>query len=236
MIYEREDLIYNVVSRILKNKGEMTYFDMGMALRGEANLTPWGQALMFIEMSVICHNIPFYKNNIRYVRKLHECFKDAITFYNSYKSESEIVARSAEKEWVDLMSGYTLPKLVFGDDTHTVFKSGSGKSQADLCDAHGVGFEVKREYRNGSRSSLHTATTKYLIDCKNTTIEVRPLSACGTVDLECLPLGRFNGFLSNKIVNPVTYMEEELLQLIYSGELIPEIEQRLAEAGFSWNP
>lgn len=236
MTYEREDLINAAVKAILDHKGEMTYFDMGMALRCEASLSSWGQALMFIEMSVICHNIPFYVNNERRIRELHECFRDAITFYNSNKSESEIVTRSAEKEWVDLMSGYTLPKLTFGDNTHAVFKSGSGKSQADLCDAQGVGFEVKRNYRGGSRSSLHAATTKYLIDCKNTTIEVRPLDTHGTVDLECLPLGRFNGFLSNKIVNPVTYIEEDLLNIIYSGELIPEIEKRLAEQGFIWNP
>jgi hypothetical protein len=103
-----------------------------------------------------------------------------------------------------------------------------------LCDTNGIGYEVKRNYRDGSRSSLHTA--KYLIDCKNTTIEVRVINEHGNVDLESYPLGRFNGFLSSKIINPTTYMEDELLQLIYSGELIPEIESQLAENGFRWNP
>ena len=235
MLYEREDLINTVVKAIKEHKGERTYFDIGMALRGEANITAYGQAIIFLEMSVICHNIPYYENNVRKIRKLNECFKDSITFYNSNKSEAETVEQSNKKDWIDQFSMYKLPKLAFGDDTHMAFKSGSGRPQADLCDVNGVGYEVKRDYRNGSRSSLHTATAKYLIDCKNTTIEVREIDAHGNVDLEHLPLGRFNGFLSSKIIKPTTYMEAELLQLIYNGELIPEIEKRLAEEGFKWN-
>ena len=236
MLYEREDLINAVVKAILEHNGERTYFDIGNALRGEANLTAYGQAIIFLEISVICHNIPYYENNERKIRELYECFKDAITFYNANKDEYEIVLKSSEKVWTDLLSAYTLPRLTLGDDTHRVFRSGSGKSQADLCDKQGVGYEVKRNYRNGSRSSLHTATAKYLIDCKNTTIEVRSIDASGNVDLESYPLGRFNGFLSSKIIKPTTYVEDELLQLIYSGELIPEVEKRLAEEGFQWNP
>lgn len=234
MLYTREDLIDYTTKAILKHNGEMSYFDMGTALRGETDLTHFGQAVMFLEMSVISHNIPYYEKNVRKIRELFECFQDAITFYNSNKAESEVVIRSCEKSWVDLLTGYTLPQLAFGDSTHHVFKSGSGKSQADLCDEHGVGFEVKRNYRNGSRSSLHTATAKYLIDCKTTTIEVRAIDESGNVDLEHYPLGRFNGFLSDKLIRPVTDMEEDLLQIIYSGELIPEIERCLAEKGFRW--
>jgi hypothetical protein len=158
------------------------------------------------------------------------------TFYNSNKAESEIVIRSSEGDWIDILTGYQLPKLTFGDNTHFTFKSGSGKSQADLCDETGVGYEVKRNYRGGSRSSLHVNTAKYLIDCKNTTIEVRAINKHGTVDLEGYPLGRFNGFLSNKVTEPVTRIEEDLLQLIYTGELISEIEKQLEEIGFKWNP
>ena len=236
MLYTREDLIESATKAIVKHKGEMSYFDMGCALRNEADLTPFGQAIMFIEMSVICHNIPFYVNNERCIRELHESFKDAITFYNANKAESEIVTRSNERDWVDFLTMYELPVLSFGDNTHYVFKSGSGKSQADLCDKNGVGYEVKRNYQNGSRSSLHIATAKYLIDCKTTTIEVRAIDEHGNVDLDHYPLGRFNGFLSDKLVKPLTSIEEEFMQLIYSGELIPEIERRLAEEGFKWNP
>ena len=236
MVYERKDLISCVVDAIISHNGEMSYFDIGKALRGEADLTPFRQAVMFIEMSVICHNIPYYVNNERKIRELFEAFRDAITFYNANKDESEIVLKSSEKALTDALSGYTLPRLALGDGTHRVFRSGSGTNKADLRDANDVGYEVKRNYRSGSRSSLHLATAKYLIDCKNTTIEVRAIDAHGNVDLESYPLGRFNSFLSSKITTPTTYMEDELLQLIYSGELIPEIEKRLAEEGFKWNP
>lgn len=236
MSFNKEDLINTTVEAILKHNGEMSYFDMGIALRGEANLSTFSQAILFLEMSVICHNIPYYVKNVRKIREFFECFQDAITFYNSNKAESEVVVRSVEKTWVDILTGYTLPKLAFGDNTHHVFKSGSGKSQADLCDEQGVGFEVKRNYREGSRSSLHTATAKYLIDCKTTTIEVRVIDDFGNVDLEHYPLGRFNGFLSDKLIKPITCIEDKMLQIIYSGELIPEVERRLAEEGFEWNP
>lgn len=234
MSYKREDLIKHTVYTILNNRGELTYNTIGRALNND--FTTSEQVIIFLEMSVICHNIPFYVNNQRRIRELFESFRDSITFYNANKDESEITVKSAEKVWTDLLSGYMLPKLHFGDNTHSVFKSGSGKSQADLCDEQGIGYEVKRNYAGGSRSSLHIATAKYLIDCKNTTIEVRAIDEYGKVDLDSYPLGRFNGFLSSKIIKPITDMEEELLQLIYSGELIPEIEKRLQEEGFQWNP
>lgn len=236
MTYEVNDLISCTVDAILDNNGELTYTTIGKALRADENLTTFSQAVIFLEMSVICHNIPFYVNNERRIRELHESFKDAITFYNSNKAEYEIVEKSNTETRIDLLTGYVLPKLVFGDNTHYSFKSGSGKCKADLCDNNGVGFEVKRNYRDGSRSSLHISTAKYLIDCKNTTIEVREIKPDGSVDLESYPLGRFNGVLSSKIIKPTTYMEDELLQLIYDGTLIQEIEKRLAEMGFQWNP
>ena len=232
MTYEREDLINCTVDAILKHKGELSYINIGKALRNE-DFTAFEQAVRFIEMSVICHNIPYYENNVCKTRELFKSFQGAINFYNSNKDESEIVLKSNEKVWVDSMNAYTLPKLTFGDDTHSVFRSGTGKGQADLCDENGIGYEVKRNYRDGSLSGLHAA--KYLIDCKNTTIEIRAVDKQGNVDLEYPPLGRFNSFLSSKIIEPVTYMEDELLQLIYRGELIPEIEKRLAEQDFKWN-
>ncbi len=236
MTYEINDLISCAVDAILDNNGELSYAAIGKALRADENLTSFSQAVIFLEMSVICHNIPFYVNNERRIRELHESFKDAITFFNANKDELEIVEKSNEKDLMDLLTGYVLPKLSLGDNTHYVFKSGSGKCKADLCDCNGIGYEVKRNYRDGSRSSLHIATAKYLVDCKNTTIEVREIKPDGSVDLESYPLGRFNGVLSSKIIKPTTYMEDELLQLIYNGTLIQEIEKRLAEMGFQWNP
>lgn len=236
MTYEVNDLISCAVDAILDNNGELSYVTIGKALRADENLTTFSQAVIFLEMSAICHNIPFYVNNERRIRDVNESFKDAITFFNANKDELEIVEKSNEKDLMDLLTGYVLPKLSLGDNTHYVFKSGSGKSKADLCDCNGIGYEVKRNYRDGSRSSLHIATAKYLVDCKNTTIEVREIKPDGSVDLESYPLGRFNGILSSKIIKPTTYMEDELLQLIYDGALIQEIEKRLAEMGFQWNP
>lgn len=228
-----ENLISQAKQAILDNNGEYTYLDMGRYIKGE-NCTPEEQAVNLLALSVICHNIPYYEKNVRKIRELFECLIDTITFYNSNKAETEIVLKSNTDEKVDWLTGYKMPKLTFGDDSHYVFKSGSGGSRPDLQDETGITYEVKRNYRGGSRASLHTA--QYLIDCKNTTIEIRPIGRYGEVDLEHSPLGRFNGYLEPKILRPTALFEEELLEILLKGNLITEVEKLLEEASFCWNP
>jgi hypothetical protein len=228
---DKQKLISETALLLKSSNGQLDYSDIGEALKGRAS-SPSIQAVMFLAMSVICHNIPYYVNNERHVRNLDECFRDAITFYNSNKAELEIVFKSTYGEHIDFLTNFKLPKLTFGDSSHYIFKSGSGTSRPDLVDEFGNTFEVKRNYRGGSRSSLHKAD--YLIDCLNTTIEIRKI-ANGTVDLDHYPIARFNGVLSEKISTPITDIDNKIMLALWSGELIESVEELLAEEGFKWN-
>lgn len=230
---DKQLLIDNTVKAIKINNGQLVYDDIKKALTGETGATAEVIATFYQMMAVICHNIPYYENSVRKMRGLNECFKDAITFYNANQAESEIVHKSNSDTFIDSTTGFTLPKLTFGDETHSIFKSGSGGKEPDLVDINNIKYEVKRNFSSGSRSSLHNAD--YLIDCLNTTIEVRKINTDNTVDTIHPPLARFNGFLSNKVINPVHNLDEETMQLIKSGELITEIEKQLTDSRFNWN-
>lgn len=233
MVITTEGIIQHAKHYIQAYKGEFSYVDVGEILVGRG-VTGEEQAGQLLALSVVCHNIPYYKDGQRCIRELNECLKDVITFYNANKAELDIVYNSKEKEWTDLLSGFTLPRLSFGDDSHHVFKSGTGNARPDLKDDNGLTYEVKRNYREGSRASLHKAD--YLIDCKNTTIEIRKVNENQTVDLEHYPTARFNGFLSEKLTKPTNILDDKTMLRLWSGELIPEIEKRLQEDGFNWNP
>lgn len=233
MVITTDGIIQHAKHILKAYNGEFSYYEVGEILAG-CGVTADEQAGLLLALSVICHNIPFYSNGQRCTRELDECLKDAITFYNANRAELDIVYNSKRKEWTDLISGFTLPELSFGDDTHHVFKSGTGNAKPDLKDANGLTYEVKRNYRNGSRASLHKAD--YLIDCKNTTIEIRKIGENQTVDLEHYPVARFNGFLSEKLTEPTNILDARTMLCLWSGELIPLVEQDLEAEGFCWNP
>lgn len=228
-----KELIQAAVQLILANNGEFNYFDIGRALAGAGNV-PKDNAVLLLATSTVCHNIPYYKNKQRLIRELTDCLRDVCTFYNANKAEGEIVTRSHEQVWSDLLTGFTLPKFSFGDSTHYVFKSGSGKATPDLVGTDGCTYEVKRNYRGGSRASLHSAD--YLIDCKNTTIEIRKINKDGSVDLEHYPIARINGFLSEKQGIILDNISPGTAEKLTSGECITEVERILQEKGFTWNP
>jgi hypothetical protein len=228
-----DELVQLAMQLILSNNGEFNYFDIGRALAGAGN-APKDNAVLLLAASTICHNIPYYEKGQRLTRELNECLRDVCTFYNANKAEGEIVANSRVRIWSDLLTGFILPGLSFGDNTHYVFRSGTGGSVPDLIGTDGYTYEVKRNYRNGSRSSLHTAN--YLIDCKNTTIEIRKIAEDGSVDLEHYPSARINGFLNEKqgiIMNNISPSTAEKLM---NGDLITRVETALKENGFVWNP
>ena len=228
-------LIQKACELIKKYNGEFSYFDIGRILAGSKNTED--QIAMLLALSTVCHNIPYYKNGERYLRELNECLRDVITFYNANKDEGEIIYVSGDPEAIccDVMTGYKLPALTYADNTHNVFKSGSGSAKPDLIDSEGNTYEVKRNYRNGSRASLHKAN--YLIDCLNTTIEIRKIEPSGLIDFDHYPIARFNGFLTEKItsITLANNANKEWLEIISNGELIPSVEQGLATDSFCWN-
>ena len=232
-------LVQRAVNTIIKNKGQLKYTDIHNVMQGT---TPWKEdvlAIFYLEMSVISHNIPIYTNGASMQVPLNYCFSRAITFYNSYKDEMEIVNSSNSLGQNILQNGFYLPKLTFLDpDAHMIFTHGSGKALPDLKDEDGLTYEVKYEYlkprvdgKSTSPSSLHNAN--YLIDCSNPGIAVYSVSN-NKVDTNIL--ARYSGILSERIRSPKATCSSATMELIKSGELIPEIEKKLHELGFRWNP
>lgn len=226
-----QKLLEATVILLKDTNAELSYESIGWSLHG--NGTSFDQAVIYLASSVICHNIPYYLNNNLCTRQLNECLRDVITFYNAHDAECEIIYKSNTKILIDNITGYQLPRLKYKDASHKTFKSGSGNSNPDLEDFNGNTFEVKRECRKGSRSGLHKA--QYLIDCTSTTIEVREIGTYGGVDFDHYPLGRFNGVLSEKIVKPLTTVDNSLMRILYNGDLIEQVEKLLEIEGFVWN-
>jgi hypothetical protein len=233
-------LIQRTVNAILNNQGRLKYTDIHEAMQGTTSWKEGDLVIFYLEMSVISHNIPIWENSGATQVPLSHCFRRAITFYNSYKDETEIVNRSQSGFGQNLLyNGFYLPKLTFVEPkSHAVFTHGSGKPLPDLKDEDGLTYEVKYGYfrpredgKKTSPSSLHTAN--YLIDCTNPGIAVYSVV---NNKADSNALARYSGILSNRVREPLASVSKFTMDLIYSGELIPEIEKRLHEAGFVWNP
>lgn len=232
-------LVQRTVNEILKNYGRLKYTDIQDAMQGTVSLDEGDLTIFYLEMSVISHNIPIWENGTAIQVPLNSCFSRAITFYNSYKDETEIVNKSQSGFGENkLLNGFYLPKLTFLDpESHAVFTHGSGKPLPDLKDEDGLTYEVKYDYfrprtngKKSSPSSLHNAD--YLINCTNPGIAVH--SVTNNV-ADSSTLARYSSILSNRAGKPLACISSFTMDLIYSGELIPEIEKRLEEKGFKWN-
>lgn len=233
-------LVQRTVDAILNNKGCLKYTDIHNAMQGTTSWDTGALTIFYLEMSVISHNIPIWESGEATQVPLNSCFSRAITFYNSYKDETEIVDKSQSSFGENkLMNGFYLPKLAFLDPaSHAIFTHGSGKPLPDLKDEAGLTYEVKYDYfrprmdgKKSSPSSLHKAD--YLINCSNPGIAVH--SVTNNV-ADSFALARYSSILTNRVSTPLACASNFTMNLIYSGELIPEIEKQLEEMGFKWNP
>ena len=233
-------LIQRTVQAILNNKGCLKYTDIHRAMQGTTSWNEGDLTIFYLEMSVISHNIPIWESGVAKQVPINSCFSRAITFYNSYKDETEIVDKSQSGFGENILQNdFYLPKLTFLDpDSHMIFTHGSGKPMPDLKDENGLTYEVKYSYfkpredgKKTSPSSLHDAN--YLIDCTNPGIAVYSVT---NNKADCSALARYSGILSNRAREPLACVSKFTMDLIHSGELIPEVEKRLQEEGFVWNP
>lgn len=233
-------LIQRTVNAILNNKGRLKYTDIHAAMQGTTSWNEEDLVIFYLEMSVISHNIPIWENGSAIQVPPNHCFRRAITFYNSYKDETEIVNRSQRGFGQNLLyNGFYLPKLTFVEqESHVIFTHGSGKPLPDLKDEDDLTYEVKYNYfrpreddKKTSPSSLHNAN--YLIDCTNPGIAVYSV-VNNKADNNTLV--RYSGILSDRAHEPLAGVRKFTMDLIYRGELIPEIEKRLRKEDFLWNP
>ena len=228
MINTKNKLIDLAVDYFLANKDKISYEQLDVLFNGNIYIDELTTAAMLLVSTAIVHNIPI-KNELR---QYENCYNGLITFWKSNKQEKYIVAITSSDTLIDLASGCVLPALEFLNKNHDFLVSGKGERIPDLIDTKtGITYEVKSNYmRRKSVSSLHNANR--LLDCDNTHLVCYYVH--NDIPESRAALMRFpNKIPEFKYSHAVS---NELLSIIKAGELIPEVEKRLAELGFSWNP
>lgn len=219
-------LIKTVAENYKKHGGLLAYADIRKVLEGNSNMTPFDEAAFCIEASVIAHQIPLWEKGLPKERLPNTCFSSAITFTNSYKDEGELIEASSTGFGTNIAyTGFELPKLAYGEDTHDFLHPGSGTGIPDFVGADGKTYEAKYEFTKGSPSSLHNAN--YLINCTNPGIAVYPVPNYADVDVNQFPLARYTSVLTRRLDKYKLTCGDDFLELIESGELIYKIEKLL---------
>ena len=187
--------------------------------------------------STIVHNIPIYDkvNNERVLRPFSDCYYGLVTFYKANILENFVINFSCKQSQIDLVSQRVLPSLKFLNTNHDYLRAGTGKKEPDLIDCNNeITYEVKTNYRKrGSVSGFHDANR--LVDCDGEHIVIYPILYDGSIDFSN-NLYYFRNAIPESILTYSHAISDELLEVVKSGELISEIEQRLAAQGFNWNP
>lgn len=227
-------LVDAVVRYFLENKDKISYDTLHELFSGITHVDELTTAAELIVGTTIVHNIPVKneKTGLMELRHIEACYPGQITFWKSNQQEKFIINLTHNETLVDLASCRILPPLEFLNTNHEFLEAGTGEGIPDLIDVKtGITYEVKSNYkRRGSVSSLHDANR--LLDCDGTHL------VCYSVfnnipDFRAAMLRFPNKLPEFKYSHAIN---DELLSLVKSGELIPEIEKRLAEAGFKWNP
>ena len=244
MTYEeiRSTLISNAVRAILTYNGQLLYSDKRAVRYGKIDADELTLAVFCLVDSVIAHNIPIWKEGKKELRDCRYCFRSSDVFGQTNIDEEWFITVSKSLEGFSkyqVRGDFKIGRLAYRDDTHEVFKSGSGSWLCDFVDLdNGHLIEAKYNYFDGSPSSLHDA--EYLLDYGNYDAKVYKTIKEGKRNI-VLPNSEVLAEFKN-IMTPRSHLTSVpgigylLMSLINSGELIPEIERRLAEEGFKWNP
>ncbi len=218
-------------------RDEISYELLEVLFTGQQYKSELDTAGTLLAATVIVHNIQRKNKDtgIWEPRPVEDCFSGLGTFVKANRLEKFNVQFSNETQQVDLVSGRVLEPLKFFNTNHTYLTAGFGKREPDLIGCTtGLTYEVKANYqKNDSVSGFHGA--KYLITCDGTHIIIYPILYNDIVDFNN-KLFHFRNVIPEQLLEFSHAISEELLEVIKSGELIPEIEKRLAEEGFKWNP
>lgn len=223
-----------------KIKDSISYEFLNELFNGKLYKSELDTAGILLVGSVIVHNIPCKDQETKtwVLRSYKRCFQGLGTFVRANKQEKFTKEFSNEKQQIDLASGRILPSLQFLNTNYDYLTAGYGGRDADLIDPDTkITFEVKSNYRkNGSISGLHKANC--LIDCDGTHLVIYPILydkfSEGRPDYKTV-LYRFSAVIPEDVLVQTYAINDELLSIIKSGELIPEVEKRLAEENFCWS-
>lgn len=218
-------------------KDEISYDILEVLFTGKQYKSELDTAGALLAATAIVHNIPRKNKNtgIWELRPCEDCYNGLKTFVKANRLEKFVIQFSNEQLQIDLVSGRVLEPLKFFNTNHDYLTAGYGKREPDLIDCNNIAtYEVKANYqKNNSVSGFHGA--KYLITCDGTHILIYPILYNDIIDFNN-KLFHFRNIIPEHLLEFSHALSEELFELIKSGELIPEVERRLAEEGFTWNP
>lgn len=238
----KQQLISNAVKAILNSNGELLYSDKNLVRYGMASVDEMTLATFCLVDSVIGHNIPIYPNGIRTLRLYSQSWRVADVFGHTRIDEDHFIYISHTEE------GFTkyqkdgnirIGRLEYRDTDHRIFKSGSGGKLCDFVDLdNGYLIEAKYKYfSGGSPASLHDAT--HLLNYGDKDAELYETVKDGRkniVPTNAKPIATFENIVKpRQLLFSVPGLNYEFMQLIQSGELIPEVERQLADVCFKWN-
>ena len=237
----KQQLVSNAVNyfKDLKNtvRDEMSYELLEILFTGQQYKSELDTAGALLAATAIVHNIQ-RKNKDTGVWELRpekDCYSGLITFVQANRLEKFTVTFSHAKQQIDLASMRVLDQLKFFNTNHDYLTAGMGKKEPDLIDCNNdITYEVKANYKkNGSVSGFHGA--KRLVDCEGTHIIIYPILYNDIVDFNN-KLFHFRNVIPGHLLEFPVAISDELLTIIKSGELIPEVEKCLDEVSFEWNP
>ena len=218
-------------------KDEISYELLEILFTGQQYKSELDIAGVLLAATIIVHNIQRKNKDtgIWEYRPVTECYSGLQTFVKANRLEKFCIQFSNEKQQVDLVSGRVLDPLKFLNTNHNYLTAGFGKREPDLIDCNDkITYEVKANYQSKkSVSGFHGADR--LIDCDGTHIIIYPILYDESVDFQN-KFFHFRNVIPEQLLQYSHAISDELLDVIKSGELIPEVEKRLVEEEFKWNP
>lgn len=225
------------VNMIINNNGQLRYSEKDLVRNGK---TPWSEEQLVVFCLVaetIAHNIPLW-NGGRHLRDI-SCCDSASEVFRLTSADEHYFIDISNNEGFDKYRKFgtiNIGRLAFRDDTHEVFKSGSGSSLCDFIDLdYGYKIEAKYNYfsETGSPSTLHDAD--FLFNYRDHDAELYKVIN-GRVPFSAIPIAIYEGIARpRRHIVEVPGISQELMKLVKSGELIPLIESELAKYNFKWN-
>lgn len=218
-------------------KDEMSYDILEILFTNKQYKSELDTAGLLLAATAIVHNIPRKNKNtgIWGLRPYEDCYNGLKTFVKANRLEKFVIQFSNKQPQIDLVSGRVLDPLKFFNTNYEYLTAGFGKREPDLIDCNNKAtYEVKANYqKNDSVSGFHGA--KYLITCDGTHIIIYPVLYNDIIDFNN-KLFHFRNVIPEQLLEFSHAISEELFDLIKSGVLILEVEKRLKEEGFVWNP
>lgn len=191
---------------------------------------------VLLACTAIVHNIPLRdkETGMWVLRPYNDCYGGLITFWKANVLEKFVIKFSCEQSQIDLVSQRVLPSLKFLNTNNEYLAAGLGRPEPDLIDCNDeVTYEVKSNYRKrGSVSGFHTAHR--LVDCDGAHIIIYPILYDGSIDFSN-NLFCFRNAIPESLVKYSHAINNELLEVIKSGDLIETVEKELASQNFEWN-